>query len=193
MVMLGAPNHSSNFKQLHILARNWLRNTFSSFDFDIDDKDMVRSLEDVVKNSPNFESRRLNPRNERIIPIEVWIREDAISRVEMAVSCFRTKLARQEYHNKMAIFQLPKSKTRPEISFENLIGMALHAADRRYSNEIKIVLWITRSVPGYRGEGSWIPRLREELHASSFFDKRISDAGDEEWTFRKGCSRYFGK
>lgn len=194
MVMLEAPGHSSNFKQLCNLARNWLHNTFPSLDFDIDDKDMTDNLQAVVKNKPNFESSksdRASKKNKN--PVEVSIRPNAIKKVEIVVSCLKTRLARPEFHTNMVPHRLPKSGVRPEISFENLIGMALHAANRKYLKEIKIVMWITKSIPGYKGEGRWIPRLREELHASSFFAKRVSDAGDEEWTFRKGCSKYFGK
>lgn len=201
-VMLEAPNHSSNFKQLCNLIPNWLRNTFPSIDFDINQQDMMENLQAVVANSPNFE---LCEPGQRKNPVEISIREDAIKKVKIVVSCFKAKLARPEYHHKMAIYLLPKSKLRPELSFEKLIGMALHALKNKHVEEMETVTWISAAFAGYQtvrtdlshgspkyfDKGDWVLRSRKELRASSFFKKRISESGDEEWRFRKGCAEYF--
>ncbi|KAH0278106.1 hypothetical protein KCU91_g2717, partial [Aureobasidium melanogenum] len=204
-VMLEAPNHSSNFKQLCNLVRNWLYNTFSSIEFNINDENMMQSLQAVVKNSPNFEILEKPGKRKKKTPIEVSLREYAIKKVKIVVSCFRAKLARPEYHHNMSTYLLPKSRVRPETSFENLIGMALHALPKKHVEEIEIATWISKTVVGYQTsfsgrnglgykyQGDWKQQLREELHASSFFKKRVSSAGHGEWKFRKGCAEYFRK
>ncbi|KAH0346181.1 hypothetical protein KCU83_g7479, partial [Aureobasidium melanogenum] len=204
-VMLEAPNHSSNFKQLCNLVRNWLYNTFSSIEFDINDENMMQSLQAVVKNSPNFEILEQTGKRKKKTLIEISLREYAIKKVKIVVSCFRAKLARPEYHHNMSTYLLPKSRVRPETSFENLIGMALHALPKKHVEEIEIATWISETVVGYQTsfsgrnglgykyQGDWKQQLREELHASSFFKMRVSEVGDEEWKFRKGCAEYFRK
>ncbi|KAG9516496.1 hypothetical protein KCV07_g6802, partial [Aureobasidium melanogenum] len=204
-VMLEAPNHSSNFKQLCNLVRNWLHNTFPTIEFDINDEIMLQNLQAVLKNSANFDIHEQPIKRKKKNPIEVSIRENAIKKVKIVVSCFRAKLARPEYYHNMATHLLPKSRARPEVSFENLIGMALHALPNKYVEEIEIITWIAEMVVGYQTsfsgrnglgykyQGDWKQQLREELHASSFFKMRVSEAGDEEWKFRKGCAEYFRK
>ncbi|KAG9663747.1 hypothetical protein KCU95_g8878, partial [Aureobasidium melanogenum] len=196
-VMLEAPNHSSNFKQLCNLVRNWLHNTFPSIEFDINDKNMMQSLQVVVKNSPNYEILEQTGKRKKKTPIEVCIRENAIKKVKIVVSCFRAKLARPEYYHNM-------SRLRPEVSFENLVGMALHALPNKHVAEIEIITWIKQTIPGYQtnhepnvpvykdGE-TWVQRLMGELRDSSFFKMRVLEKGDEEWRFGKGCAEYFGK
>ncbi|KAG9959645.1 hypothetical protein KCU61_g7253, partial [Aureobasidium melanogenum] len=204
-VMLEAPYHSSNFKQLCNLVRNWLYNTFSSIEFDINDENMMQGLQAVVKNSPNFEILEKPGKRKKETPVEVSLREYAIKKVKIVVSCFRAKLARPEYHHNMSTYLLPKSRVRPETSFENLIGMALHALPKKHVEEIEIVTWISETVVGYQTsfsgrnglgykyQGDWKQQLREELHASLFFKMRVSEVGNEEWKFRKGCAEYFRK
>lgn len=203
-VMLDAPNHSSNFKQLCNLVRNCLHNTFPSIDFDINEKDMMQNLQAVVKNSPNFEFYQPRQKRKGKTPIEVCIRENAIKKVKIVVSCFRAKLARPVYLHNMSSYLLPTSSLRPELSLENLIGMAFHALPNKYVEEAEIVMWIKQNIPGYQTNhkpsvslhkdgDSWVQRLREELRESSFFKMRVREKGDEMWKFRKGCAEYFRK
>ncbi|KAH0339560.1 hypothetical protein KCU81_g7159, partial [Aureobasidium melanogenum] len=203
-VMLDAPNHSSNFKQLCNLVRNWLYSTFPSIGFDINEKDMMQNLQAVVKNSPNFEIHEQPKGKKKKTPIEVCIRENAIKKVKIVVSCFRAKLARPVYFHHMSTHLLPRSELRPELSFENLIGMALHALPSKHVEETEIIMWIRRNIPGYQTNhkpsvslckdgDSWVQRLREELRESSFFKMRSREKGDEVWRFRKDCAEYFNK
>ncbi|KAH0366011.1 hypothetical protein KCU65_g5660, partial [Aureobasidium melanogenum] len=193
-VMLKAPNHSSNFKQLCNLVRNWLHNTFPSIKFDINDETMMQNLQAVVKNSPNFEIQEQQKKKQKGNPIEVFIREGAVNKVKIVVSCFRAKLTKPEYHNHM-------SRIRPETSFENLIGMVLHALPAKYICEEEVITWIEQNIPGYQDNHQadtpaykdgeiWVQRLREELRDSSFFKMRVGEKG-EEWRFRKGCAEHF--
>ncbi|KAG9800299.1 hypothetical protein KCU95_g733, partial [Aureobasidium melanogenum] len=196
-VMLDAPNHSSNFKQLCNLIRNWLYNTFPSIGFNINDKDLLANLKTVLKKSPNFEIHEHPKNKKKKTFIEVSIRENATKKVKIVVSCFKAKLERLEYHHNI-------SRLRPETSFENLIGTALHALPSKHVEETEILMWIRRNIPGYQTNrksdvpvykdgDSWVQRLREELRASSFFKVRVSKIGEEEWRFRKGCAEYFNK
>ncbi|KAG9604678.1 hypothetical protein KCU77_g273, partial [Aureobasidium melanogenum] len=196
-VILEAPNHSSNFKQLCNLVRNWLHNTFPSIEFNINDKDMLANLQAVVKNSPNFQIEEQPKKRKKKNPFEVCIRKNAIKKVKIVVSCFRAKLARPEYYHNM-------SRLCPEVSFENLIGMALHALPNKHVAEIEIITWIKQTIPGYqtnheanvpvyKDKETWVQRLMGELRDSSFFKTRVLEEGNEEWRFRKGCAEYFGK
>lgn len=182
--MLEAPNHSSNFKQLCNPVRSWLHKTFPSIEFNINDKDLLANLKAVVENSPKFEIHEQPKKRKKKHSIEVCIREGAIKRVKILVSCFRAKLARPGYNHNMSSYLLPKSSLRPEISFENLIGMALHALFNKYFKRTEIVTWIKRkNIPGYQNDNKhdviiykdgevWEQRLREELRDSSFFEMR---------------------
>lgn len=191
MVLFEAPNHSTNLKQLHNLVTNWLRNNFPTYT-SIHNRAGMYDLNAIMQASPHIESQKWGQSSNNPNPIDFFIRKDALASVEAIVKAFRIELATFKYQMCMLKNRPPGTKPRPGISFENLIGMALHKADARLLSQKEIENWIEANIPGYDHKG-WVPWMEEELHASSFFIQMISGEGSDQWTFRKGCEEFFAK
>jgi hypothetical protein len=188
MVIFEAPNHSTNLKQLHNLVTNWLCNTFPTHPF-IHHRADMNYLKMIMQASPYIKSHKLNHTSKKNNPIEFSIRKAATTTIKTAVKAFTIKLATFKYQLCTLKYRPPNTKPRPRISFENLIGMALHQAQREYLSQEKLVYWIGVNIPGYDVEG-WEKGMEEELHASSFFEQKD---GKDEWSFREGCGEFFDK
>jgi hypothetical protein len=192
MAVLDAPNHSTNLKQLHNLVSNWLRNTFP-IHTSIHNQTELPYLAMIMKTSPHIESHNINPTSKQPNPIDFSVRKDAIRQVALLVKDFTRKLAQLKYQMCIIKYKLPNTKPRPRISFENLIGMALHNSGRDNLSEEELAQWIAANIPGYDCEG-WQAGMVEELHASSFFfEQRISGEQSGQWSFREDCAEYLEK
>lgn len=191
MAIFEAPKHSTNLRQLHNLVSNWLRNIFRTHT-SIHDQAEMHYLETIMRASPHIKSHERSKPSKNPNPIGFSIRKNAIAEVEVMVKAFRIDLATFKYQMCMLKYRPPGTKPRPAISFENLIGMALHQADTRFLSQEKLAQWIEANVPGYDCDG-WVPWMEEELFASSFFKRRNSGKKKDQWTFRKGCEGHFDK
>lgn len=189
MVIFEAPNHSTNLKQLHNLVTNWLRNTFPTYT-SIHDRADMDYLAKIMRISPHVKAHERSKPSKLINPLDFSIRKDAIATVETMVKTFRIDLATFEYQMCMLKHRTPGTKPRPGISFENLIGMALRQAKTRFLSQEQLVNWIRTNIPGYNCDG-WAQGMLEELFASSFFKRRNSGKGIDQWTFRKECEKFF--
>ena len=189
MVILEAPNHSTNLKQLHNLVTNWLRNTFPTYT-SIHDRADMDHLARIMRVSPHIKAHERSKPSKLINPLDFSIRKDAIATVETMVKAFRIDLATFKYQMCMLKHRTPGTKPRPGISFENLIGMALRQARTRFLSQEQLVNWIGTDIPGYNCDG-WAQGMLEELFASSFFKRRNSGKGIDQWTFRKECEQFF--
>jgi hypothetical protein len=147
----------------------------------------------IMKTSPHIESHNINPTSKQPNPIDFSVRKDAIRQVALLVKDFTRKLAQLKYQMCIIKYKLPNTKPRPRISFENLIGMALHNSGRDNLSEEELAQWIAANIPGYDCEG-WQAGMVEELHASSFFfEQRISGEQSGQWSFREDCAEYLEK
>jgi hypothetical protein len=191
MAILNAPNHSTNLKQLHNLVSNWLRNTFPIHTSIHNQADMPY-LAMIMKTSPHIEPHNMNPTSKQKNPIYFSIRKNAIRQVALLAKDFTRKSAQLKYQMCIIKHKLPNTKLRPRISFENLIGMALHNSEHKYLTEDDLAHWIAANIPGYDCEG-WQARMVEELHASSFFEQKTSSEHSRQWSFREDCADYFEK
>jgi hypothetical protein len=192
MAILDAPHHSTNLRQLHNLVSNWVANTFP-IHTSIHNQAYLPYLAMIMKTSPHIESHNINPTSKQKNPIDFSIRKDAIRQVALLVKDFTRKLAQLKYQMCILHYKLPNTKPRPRISFENLIGMALHNSGRNCLSEEELSHWIAANIPGYDCDG-WQAGMVEELHASSFFfEQRISGEQSGQWSFQEDCADYFEK
>jgi len=189
MVIFEAPNHATNLKQLHNLVTNWLRNTFPTYT-SIHDRADMDYLARIMRISPHIKAHERSKPSKLINPLDFSIRKDAIATVETMVKAFKIDLATFKYQICMLKFRTPGTKPRPGISFENLIGMAFRQAKTRFLSQENLVNWTGTNIPGYNCDG-WAQGMLEELFASSFFKRRNSGKGKDQWTFRKECEQFF--
>jgi hypothetical protein len=193
MVIFDAPNHSTNLKQLYNLISNWLRSYFPTHT-SIHNRSDIAYLEKIMHASSYIETRELNPASVEQNPIQFSIHELAIPKVKKLVKMFSIKLATFKYQMCWKKYQFPgdKIKFRSRISFEHLVGMALHQAVAGRLTIDAIVEWIATNVDGYNckelDRKVWIFGLKDEIRASSFFE-----FGSGGLRFREGCGEFFDK
>ncbi|KAH0285097.1 hypothetical protein M436DRAFT_86042 [Aureobasidium namibiae CBS 147.97] len=189
MVIFEAPNHSTNLKQLHNIVTKWLRNTFPTHT-SIHNQADIHYLEIIMRVSHQIKCHVRSKPSKLINPIDFSIRKDAVATVESMVKAFRIDLATFKYQMCMLKYRTPGTKPRPGITFENLIGMALRQAKTRFLSQEQLIHWIRTNVPGYNCD-AWMQGMLEELIGSSFFKRRNSGKGKDQWTFRKECEQFF--
>jgi hypothetical protein len=196
VVILAAPNHSTNLKQLYNLVSNWLRNCFPKHEA-IHNKADIAYLETVMRACPYIQTHKPDSTTEENCPIQFSIRKTGMLKMKILVRIFTHEFAKYKYQKCWLKYQFtdPGVTFRPRTSFEHLIGIALHQAKTEFLTADAIMQWISKNVAGYNCEGPdcerWVSGYWDELRDSSFFELQGEDSN--EWGFREGCGEFFDK